>query len=96
MLDGFFKKIKDDKFLSSVFSGDTNIFNEVKKSRGKSSTFSSRIDNKVGSKNIANNFALIYSDLYNKVDLGQEFQNIVLKVKKRVDEASNINVKRIN
>jgi hypothetical protein len=49
-----------------------NIFEEIKKYRGVSSTVSSRIDDEVGAANIANHFATIYSELYNRVELGGE------------------------
>ena len=56
--------------------GGVNIFKEIKKSRGSSSTVSSRIDDQVGATNIANHFAYIYSGLYNKVELGDRLENI--------------------
>ena len=69
-------RIKNDKFVTSVLGGGINIFNEIKKFRGTSSSFSSRIDNEVGQKNIASHFANIYSDLYNRVDLGIKLENV--------------------
>ena len=62
-------RIKNDRNLNS---GGTNLFNEIKKFRGTSPIFSSRIDNEVGQKNIASHFANIYSELYNRVDLGDK------------------------
>ena len=55
-------KIIGNKFLASVIEGDCNIFQEIRKLRGSSTTYSSRIDNEVGSSNIANHFANIYSE----------------------------------
>ena len=60
-------QIQNDKFVSSIIEGKVNIFKEIKKYRGNSSTISSRIDEEVGAENIANHFATIYRDLYNKV-----------------------------
>ena len=61
-------KIQNDKFVSSIIGGGVNIFDEIKKFRGKMKTCSSRIDDEVGSENIANHFAGLYSELYNRVE----------------------------
>ena len=67
-------KIQDEKFVSSLLQGGANIFQEIRKSRGKTATFRSRIDDEVGAHNIAEHFAVIYENLYNKVDLGVNFE----------------------
>jgi hypothetical protein len=59
--------IQNEKFLAGVVDGGCDIFNEIRKFRGKSNTSSSRIDDEVGSKNIASHFAGIYSELFNRV-----------------------------
>ena len=46
-------KIQNDKFVASLLKGDAKIFEEIRKFRGKTSTFSSRIDDEVGAKNIS-------------------------------------------
>ena len=56
-------KIRNDKFVTSIISGGANIFKEIKKFRGTSSSFSSRIDDEVGQENIASHFVGIYSEL---------------------------------
>ena len=66
--------IQNNKFLAGVAGGKCDIFAEIRKFRGKSSTFSSRMDEEVGSKNIATHFAGIYSKLYNKVN-NDELEN---------------------
>ena len=53
-------KVQNDKFVSSIINGGVNIFQEIKKYRGISSTVSSRIDDEVGAENIADRFASIY------------------------------------
>ena len=67
-------KIQDEKFVSSLLQGGANIFQEIRKTRGKTATFRSRIDDEVGAHNIAEHFAVIYENLYNKVDLGVNFE----------------------
>ena len=59
------QNIQNDKFIQSIIQGGSNIFAEIKRFRGKSSNCSSRIDGEVGSTDIANRFADIYSQLYN-------------------------------
>ena len=61
-------KVQNDKFVLSIINGGVNIFREVKKFRGISSTISSHIDDEVGAENIADRFAIIYKQLYNKVE----------------------------
>ena len=69
-------KIQNDKFVSSVLKGGVNIFQEIRKYRGAKAAVSSRIDQEVGAANIANHFASIYSELYNRVDLGEKLDLI--------------------
>ena len=66
-------KLQNDKFVQGLLGGGCNIFREIKKHRGKVKTSSSRIDNHVGSHNIANNFAEIYSKLYNQHQHSADF-----------------------
>ena len=49
-------------------------------------TVSSRIDEVVGSENIPNHFAHKYSDLYNKYDLGKQFEDLSNLVNSSVGE----------
>ena len=65
-------KIQNDKFVEGILSGGGNIFKEIKKQRGNVKNFSSRIDDQVGAKNIANRFADIYSNLYNQHEDGTD------------------------
>ena len=53
-------KIRDDKFVTDLLDGGANIFQEIRKYRGKSTGCSSRVDDQVGASNIANQFANIY------------------------------------
>ena len=55
------EKIVNNKFVNSVKDGGVNIFEEVKKFRGKTKTCSSNIDGEVGAANIASHFAEQYS-----------------------------------
>ena len=69
-------KIQNDKYVESIISGGVNIFREIKKHRGGVKTFSSRIDDQVGAKNIANKFSDIYSKLYNQHVNDEELADI--------------------
>ena len=89
------QKIQNDKFLQGVVNGGTNIFKEIKKFRGTSMNCSSRIDGEVGSKNIANKFADIYSQLYNTHEHGPELEQLSMNVNAGVLENSVIHAERI-
>ena len=72
------------------------IFEEIKKSRGKSSaTTSSRIDEEVGAANIANHFAEIYTKLYNKVELGDKIAAISDDIEADIDSHSQSQVEKV-
>ena len=65
---------QSDKFVSNLLKGGANFCQEVRKFRGIPASSSSRIDEEVGAHNIAKHFADIYENLYNKVELGPEFE----------------------
>ena len=88
--------IQNDKFLAGVTGGKCDIFAEIKKFRGKCSTFSSRIDEEVGSKNIAKHFAGIYSKLYNKVNNGDKLEEISDKINSGINDSSKAQLRRID
>ena len=82
------QKIQNDKFIQSIIDGGSNIFSEIKKFRGKSKNISSRIDDEVGSKNIANRFAGLYSQLYNTHGQGVELERLSGIIHAGVDQCS--------
>ena len=82
------QKIQNDKFLQSIIEGGSNIFAEIKKFRGKSKNISSRIDDEVGSKNIANRFAGLYSQLYNTHGQAEELEHLSGLINAGVDQNS--------
>ena len=81
-------KIQNDKFVNSLLDGGVNIFDEVKKFRGKTKTCSSTIDGHVGSQNIAEHFATVYSNLYSKDELGDEFEDMCTTINEQVGPGS--------
>ena len=88
-------KIQNDKFVKSIIKGGVNIFDEIKKFRGTSRTCSSRIDEEVGSANIASHFANIYSQLYNRSEHGQELADIQDQVQQGVGDGGQEQADRI-
>ena len=88
-------KIQNDKFVSSLINRGVNIFQEIRKYRGKSCTISSRIDDEVGAQNIANHFATIYSHLYNKVELSEKLVALGDGFEDRVGPHSHAQVDRV-
>ena len=76
--------IQNDKFVQDLLKGGKNIFGEIKKFRGKSRLCSSTIDGVVGSMNIAEHFAGIYSVLYSNVKLDDEFEQLSDEIKNKI------------
>ena len=95
-LKGVKNKLQNDKFINSIIKGGTNIFQEIKKFRGKSSNCSSRIDDQVGSTNIANHFATIYSNLYNQVSQEQEINDLRAELNSKISSANIADIHRID
>ena len=77
-------RIQNDKFLESILRGGVNIFDEIKRFRGKAKQCSSRLDDEVGAANISQHFGNIYSDLYNKDDLGHKFDTMCEEISVRL------------
>ena len=86
------QKIQNDKFIQSIIDGGSNIFSEIKKFRGKCKTKSSRIDDEVGSENIANRFAGLYSQLYNTHGQGEELEQLSGLIHAGVDQSSLVQI----
>ena len=78
------ESIQNDKFVSGILGGGLDIFSEIKKFRGVTKNCSSRIDDQVGAKNIANHFAGIYSELYSRHDHGPEFEMMATDISSNV------------
>ena len=70
--------------MQDVLKGGRNIFKEVKEFRGQAKMCSSTIDGIVGSDNIANHFANIYSDLYSKVKPNKEFEKLSENIEEKL------------
>ena len=76
-------------------NGGCNIFQEINKLRGTGSTFISRIDNEVGAENKANHFAGIYAELYTRVELGDDFEEISSTIEDSVGYESLAELHRV-
>ena len=88
-------KIQNDKFVQSVLTGGVNIFDEIKKQRGNFSSFSSRIDDQVGARNISSKFADIYSKLYNQHEHGPDFAQLNQDISEGVGAWSLVDADRV-
>ena len=89
-------KIQQDKFVSGIFNNNRNIFDEVRKMRGKDSKNSTRIDNEVGASNIANHFASSYNNLYNNVKNGEKLDSLRAELNRGVDKSCDVLLSRVN
>ena len=88
--------IQQDKFVQGLLNGGVNIFSEIKKFRGQTSTLSSCIDGEVGSDNISNNFSQIYSELYSKHTHGVEFEEMVSEVNSKINNSLAPDIEKVN
>ena len=89
-------RIQNDKFVSGLLHGGVDIFKEIRKFRGTSSSYSSRIDEEVGASNIANHFAEIYEKLYNNVEPGPKLDTVRGAVHGGVNQQSQLQLNRIS
>ena len=89
-------KMQNDNFVQSILKGDVNIFKEIKKVRGKNTNISSRIDDQVGASNIAEKFASIYQNLYNKHNLGNDIEQLENEISEGLDDKDLIDADRIS
>ena len=91
------EQVEHNAFVSSILHGESgNIYQEIKKFRGQQKTVSSRIDEVVGSKHIADHFADKYKDLYSKSNLGQEYHDIKDSIDENVAEEEIAEVMLVN
>ena len=69
---------QNNAFLSQILDKKSsgNLYSEIKKFRKERKTLSSRIDDNVGNKQIANHFANKYQSLYSKCELGPNFEEL--------------------
>ena len=90
------EQVHNNAFVSSILGGSSSIYSEVKKFRGMTKTVSSRIDDVVGSEKIANHFAEKYSDLYNKCELGADFENLSRLINNNISNDDMEDIDAIN
>ena len=88
-------KLQNDKFATSILKGGINIFDAIKKYRGKVKKCSSTIDNEVGASNIAEHFADIYCDLFNKVEQGNEINELQHSLNQKITNEDMFQVHRV-
>ena len=79
--------IQNDKFVQDLLKGGKNIFEEIKQFRGRSKVCSSTIDGEVGSENIAEHFANVYSEFYSRMKVDDKFEELSEKIICMVGEA---------
>ena len=89
-------RIKNERFVTCLLDGGSNIFTEIRRHRGTYCTLSSRIDDEVGQGNIAAKFASIYSELYNKVEIGPELERMKHSIEDKVTGSSAAQLDRVN
>ena len=88
-------KMQNDKFVQGILSGGVNIFQEIKKHQGKAKNISSRIDDQVGARNIANKFASIYENLYNQHENTAELEDVSNSIAREIKVESLVEADKI-
>ena len=88
-------KLQKERLAQCLLNSKGNIFNEVKKIRGKSINYSRQIDEHVGAEKISNHFSSIYGKLYNSVKLDSNFDSAKEKVLNGVNLESEMQYSRI-
>ena len=88
--------IQKEKFVAGILEDGRNIFDEVKKFRGKCNTVSSKIDDKVGAKDIVSHFEMTYKNLYNNVENDTKLDNIRDQLNNGADIGYQTLLSRIN
>ena len=83
-------------FVQSLANGGHNIFDEIKKFRGKVKTTSATVDGEVGAKNIAQHFAYKYNNLYSKVVLDKEFEDMCDQINEAAYKSDVSMINKIN
>ena len=88
-------KIQNDMFLTSIMQGGVNIFEEIKKYRGKVKNCSSTIVGETGATNIAEHFAGKYKQLYNQNQLGEQITDLKNRLDRKISSQDMVEVNRI-
>ena len=88
-------KMQNDKFVQGILSGGVNIFQEIKKHRGKAKNISSRIDDQVGAIDIANKFASIYENLYTQHEKTAELEDVENSIAREIKIESIVEADKI-
>ena len=70
-------KLKEDKMVECLLNGDTDLFNEVRKSRSSRKECATTIDGQLGAENISNHFRQQYETLYNQQKSEQDMKSIL-------------------
>ena len=80
-------EISNDKLVQSLMNGDSDLFEQVKKTRIQNRECASSVDNQKGSENISNLLKNQYEQLYNQQnsrgDMDELLQNINLNMEDR-------------
>ena len=87
------KYLVNNKIVENCFENDNDIFKELKKCRKTNIEVSETIDGKNG-KDIPDEFANVYEELFNRIDDSQEINDIFKNLK--IDEHSRKEVEKID
>ena len=88
-------RMQNDRFVQGILSGGVNIFREIKRHIGKPNNISSRIDDQVGAKNIANKFASNYNKLYNQNENGAVLEDVKDSIARAIEANSIVEADKI-
>jgi hypothetical protein len=87
--------IKNQKIIENCLESDEDLFNEIKKQRSSGAEDDVTIDGASG-KDIPNEFAEVYKELYNRENDEAEVNSILSKINLELNENSLNDVNKIN
>ena len=89
-------KLKEDKLVKCLLSGDTDLFNEVRKSRNFRKECASIIDGKLGAENISNHLKKQYENLYNQQKSELDMRNLLNNLNEQISDSDILAVNSIS
>ena len=90
------EQIKRDRFTEACMSGDKDMFEELKKMKGNSSSWATKVDGKETPEDIADLFGATYNELYNRTGTDQPMKILLEEVNAKINEDDLIDVDRVD
>ena len=80
------ESIKREKFVEACINGDKDMFEELKKLKGRANSCTTKIDGKNKPDEIADRFKEIYSELYNRTGSTEPMDDLLKEVNDKISD----------